>query len=38
MSDIINEGIYFNPKNGQTFKYKGKHKLLKGAKISTLAN
>lgn len=27
------EVIYFNPKNGQTFIYKGKYKLLKVAKI-----
>ena len=32
------EVIYYNHKNGQTFEYKGKHKLLKKAKISTLAN
>lgn len=33
MNDIIEESIYFSPKNGQTFKYKEKHKLLKRAKI-----
>lgn len=27
------EVIYYNHKNEQTFKYKGKHKFLKSAKI-----
>ena len=33
INDKKQEGIYFNPKNGQTFIYKRKHKLMKNAKI-----
>ena len=32
MNDIIEEGIYFNPENGQTFKYKGKQTIWRKAK------